>query len=308
MKRFFKSFFRENKAQIIISSFFRLFAFVQVLFWPYAFSKIVNIISANPERWREAILWTMLMIANKAMEDFIRLRSKFGLEKIGADLKISLAIFFSHKTEVQEGRKTGEAVQAVKRASDNISSLVDFYKDNILQLPVSFIIIPLILIKASTAYFLILVIYGILYLAIDCLMAELYKRKLRSYFKADEVFWGTTYRKAPEAWRQREDGHNFAQKIHQEGQDLYNATVSSLDIDSWRWTILQALSSISLGAVILLVLYKISTSSTPVGDLILVTGYFQEAHNTFNIITSTISYAIQTRLSLKRLDKIVKIK
>jgi len=307
MKKFFKNFLQEYKAQIFLFSLFRIFSFVQILFWPYAFSKIINIISQNPDNWREAGFWAGLMILNKITEDFVRLRSKFGLEKIGAKLKISLATFLSEKTEIRKGKKTGEAVQAVKKASEDIKSLVDFYKENILQLPVNLIIIPLILLQANTDYLLLLLVYGIAYLTIDYFTIKLYKRKLKKYFKAAEVFWGTTYRKTPEVWREREDGGIFAERIDQEGKELYKAIVSADNINNWRWTLLQALSSATIGTAVLFVLYKIVTNTAPVGDLILVSAYLQETQRTLNVITSTLTYLIRTRISLKRLNKAVKI-
>lgn len=307
MEKFFKNFLQEHKAQIFLFSLFRIFSFVQILFWPYAFSKIINIMSQNPDNWREAGLWAGLMILNKITEDFVRLRSKFGLEKIGAKLKISLATFFSEKTEIRKGKKTGEAVQAVKKASEDIKSLVDFYKENILQLPVNLIIIPLILLQASVDYLLLLLVYGIAYLTIDYFAIKLYNRKVKKYFKAAEVFWGTTYRKTPEVWREREDGGVFAERIDQEGKELYKTIVSADNIDNWRWVSLQALSSATIGAAVLFVLYKIVTNTAPVGDLILVTAYLRETQRTLNVITSSLTRLIRTRISLKRLNKAVKI-
>lgn len=307
MEKFFKNFLQEHKSQIFLFSLFRIFSFVQILFWPYAFSKIINIISQNPDNWQEAGFWAGLMILNKVTEDFVRLRSKFGLEKIGAKLKISLATFFSEKTEIRKGKKTGEAVQAVKKASEDIKSLVDFYKEYILQLPVNLIIIPLILLQANIDYLLLLVVYGIAYLTIDYFTIKLYSRKLKKYFKSAEVFWGTTYRKTPEVWREREDGGTFAERIDQEGKELYKDIVSADNINNWRWILLQALSSATIGAAILFVLYKIVTNTAPVGDLILVSAYLQETQRTLNVITSTLTRLIQTRISLKRLNKAVKI-
>ncbi len=307
MKKFFKNFLQEYKTQIFLSSLFRIFSFVQILFWPYAFSKIINIISQNPDNWREAGLWAGLMILNKITEDFVRLRSKFGLEKIGAKLKISLATFFSEKTEIRKGKKTGEAVQAVKKASEDIKSLVDFYKEYILQLPVNLIVIPLILLQANIDYLFLLVVYGIAYLTIDYFAIKLYSRKLKKYSKAAEVFWGTTYRKTPEVWREREDGGTFAERIDREGKELYKAIVSVDNINNWRWALLQALSSTIIGAAILFVLYKIVTNTAPVGDLILVSAYLRETQGTLNVITSSLTRLIQTRISLKRLNKAVKI-
>jgi len=308
MKHFFKKFFTEHRAQIFIFSLFRIFAFAQTLFWPYAFSKIVNILSKNPKNWQGAGFWAILMVLNKITEDFVRLRSEFRLEKIGTKLKISLATFFSKKTEIREGKKTGEAVQAVKQASENIESLINFYKNNILQLPINFIIIPLVLLKASTDYLFLLLMYGILYLIIDAFAVQFYNRQLKKYFRAAEIFWGTTYRKTPEIWRQREDGEIFGHRIDEEGEKLYKATVSASNRNTWRWFFLQSLSSASRGVVILFALYKIAKGTAPVGDLILVSAYFQRAQDTLNIISSSLTQILQARISLKRLDAAVKIR
>jgi len=308
MEQFFKDFFQGYKKKIIGFSFLRIFAFVQVLFWPYAFSKIVNIMSRNPEDWRKALIWAGGMIFNKVLEDFIRLKAKFELEKIGTRLQISLATFFSEKTEIREDKKTGESVQAIKKASEDISSLIEFYKDNLLKLPVNFIIIPFILFKTSIDYLILLLIYGILYLGIEYFAVNLYHKKLKKYFKAAEIFWGTTYRKVPEVWRQREDGGIFARRVNKEGKNLYQTTVSANSMNRWRWSALQALSSASIGAVILFVIYKIIGNSAPVGDLILVAGYFKETQTTLNIITTAFSQIIYARISLKRLNKAVKIR
>ena len=308
MKQFFKEFFQGYQRKIIGFSFLRVFSLVQELFWPYAFSRIINKMSENPENWRTAVIWAGVMILNKILEDFIRLKAKFELEKIGTKLEISLATFFSEKTEIRNGKKTGESVQAIKKASEDIYSLIEFYKDNLLRLPVNLIIIPFILFRANTSYLIFLIIYGALYLGIDYFALNLYQKKLKKYFKAAEVFWGTTYRKAPEVWRQREDGYVFAEEVDHQGESLYQKTVSADNIERWRWSALQAFSSASIGAVILFVLYRIINNTTPVGDLILVAGYFEEMQGTLNIFTSALTQVIHTKISLKRLSRAVKIK
>lgn len=307
MKKFFKGFFQEHKARVFFFSFWRIFSFGQALFWPYAFAKIVNIMSQNPDNWREAGFWAGLMILNRITEDFVRLRSKFGLEKIGVKLKISLATFFSKKTKIRKGKKTGEAVQAVKKASEDIESLINSYKDDMLQLPINLIVIPLVLLRASKDYLLLLILYGVLYLTIDYFAVRIYNQALRKYFKAAEVFWGTTYRKTPEVWRQREDGGIFMRAIDRQGKSLYKSIIIAKNTNNWRWIALQALSSASIGAAVLWVLYKIVNGVAPIGDLILVTAYFEKTQGTLNIVTDTLTRTIQTRISLKRLDKAVKL-
>jgi len=308
MKVFFQKFFQEHRKQILFFSFLRIIAFIQVLFWPYAFAKVINIVSINPKAWHSAIGWIVLMGLNKITEDWVRLRSKFGLEKIGAELKISLATFFSRKTEIREGRKTGEAVQAVKKASEDIEVLVNFYKDKILQLPINLVIIPIIFWQASKDYLFLLIAYGLLYLLIDYFSLKIYYQNLKRYFKKAEIFWGTTYRKTPEVWRQRENGCIFADTITEEGKDLYQAIISAVNVNNWRWIILQSLSSASRTAAVFLVVYKIFKGRAPIGDLIIVNAYLQKTQTTLNIITDTLINLIRTKISLKRLGKAVKIK
>lgn len=308
MREFFKDFFREHRVRISLYSLLRIFSFCQVLFLPYAFSKIVNILSSNPDNWREAIPWTVLMILNGLTDDFVRLRAKFGLENIGSKLKISLATFLSQKTAIRKGKKTGEAVQAVKKTSEDIESLISFYKNDALQLPVNLIVIPLVLFNASRDYLILLLVYGVLYLIIEYFVVKIYRRELRKYFEAAEVFWGTAYRKTPEIWRKREDDHAFARNLEKEGRELYQATVLANNANNWRWIFLQCLSSASIGVAVLFVIYKIITNTAQVGDLILVSAYFERTQEALNIITLGITYIIETKVSLKRLNEAVKIK
>lgn len=308
IKQFFRNFFQEHKIWIIFSSFWRLISFIQVLFWPYAFAKIVNIMSQNPENWKQAIFWTGLVTVNWISEDFIRLRSKLGLEKIAAKLRIDLAAFFAKKTKLRKGKKTGESVQAIKKVSESFESLINFFKDGALQLAVNFIVIPIVLSASNLEYLLLLGIYAIVYLIIDCFAVKFYHEKLKKYFRAAEIFWGTTYRKTPEIWRKREDGADFSQKIKQDGKKFYQANVSALNTNNWRWTVLQTLSSATIGFSVLFVIYKIVNGLTPVGDLILVSSYFIKTQETLNIISDSFSKIVEIKTSLKRLEVAVKIK
>ncbi len=308
MKRFFKEFIKKHKFEIVWFSFVRTISFIQVLFWPFAFAKIINIMTETPSEWQQALLWMGLMIINKISEDFVRLRSKLGLEKIAAKLRISLATFFTEKTDIKEGIKTGEAVQAIRQASDAIESMVMYYKDNMLQLPVNFILIPIVLFNISIDYLFISIIYGILYLLIDHFAANLYSIKLQKYFKTAEKFWGTTYRKAPEIWRARENGIILSEQIEQEGKELYEDISSVATTNNWRWVFLQGLSSTSVGAAILFVFFRILKSIAHIGDLILVSNYLQQIQGSLNIISSSISQVIQTKIALKRLNEAVEIK
>ncbi len=308
MKKFFTKFFREYQVQIFIFSLLRVFSFAQILFWPYAFSKIVNIMSENPENWRGAFIWAGVMVVNKVLEDFLRLKSKFELEKIGTKLRISLASFFSENTELRENKKTGESVQAIKKAAESIDSLIELYRTHILQLPINFIVIPIILWRASPDYLIMLTIYAALYLVLDRFLLKIYQEKLQKHFVASEIFWGTTYRKTPEVWRARENAHDFAEDLRREGDKFYEKAVSSCSMRRWRWTILQSLSSLSVGLVVLFVLFRIKNNIAPVGNIILITSYFQKMQTTLNILTSTFSEVLGAKLSLKRLGEAVKIK
>ena len=308
MKKFFKKFVQEHRIKIFIFSLLRIFSFAQILFWPYAFSKIVNIMSESPENWRSAFIWAGFMVVNKILEDIIRLKAKFELEKIGTKLRISLASFFSENTELRESKKTGESVQAIKKASESINSLIELYRTHILQLPINLIVIPIILWRASPDYLIMLAVYAVLYLFLDRFLLKIYQEKLQKYFMASEIFWGTAYRKTPEVWRARENSHDFAEDIHREGDELYEKALSSCSMKRWRWTILQSLSSLSVGLVVLFVLFRIKNNVTPVGNIILITSYFQKMQTTLNILTSTFSEILGAKLSLKRLNEAVKIK
>ncbi|MBL7156024.1 MAG: ABC transporter ATP-binding protein [Candidatus Pacebacteria bacterium] len=308
MKQFFIDFFKKYKVKIIWFSILRILDFLQCLFNPYAIAKIINIITKDPTNWKDASFWAILFLVNNTTEDIVRLRGKLGLEKIAIRLKLSLTTFFSQKTKIRKNKKTGEAVQAIKGASDDIQSLINFYKDNILQLPVNLIIIPLILFKANTDYLVLLLMYMFLYFIIELFAVPIYNRKLQKFFQANEIFWGTAYRKTPEIWREREDGKIFTQKMNQEEKNLYKADTDAISANTWRWTFLQCLSSVTIGLGILFALHKIVNNSAPIGDLILVSSYLSQTQGTLNIITSTITRFFQTKISLKRLNKAVKIR
>jgi len=308
MKDFFKDFLREYKVKIIFFSFLRIFSLIQALFWPFALAKIVNIMTETPEKWKEAMMWVLIRVVNNVTEDLIRLRSKYGLEKLGTRLEILLTTFFSEKTKILGNKKTGEAVQAIKKAGEHISALILFYKENALLLPVNFIIIPIVLFKASPDYLIFLGGYALIYLIADWIGVRAYHKKLNAFLKTSEIFWGTTYRKAPEVWRKREDGEEFAKEVHQEGDELYLATISANNTNKWRWFALQAISSMSICGTIFFVLYRMANNHTHIGDLVLISSYFQQMQLTLNVLTTSFTQVLQTKMSLKRLDKTVKIR
>ncbi len=308
LKDFLKKFFGEHRIRIIWFSFWRMVAFVQVLFWPFAFSKIVDVLSQEPEHWQKAISWVAALIINKILEDFIRLRAKYGLQKIGAKLELELASFFTQETELCDGVRTGEAVQRTKKATNTIRNAARYYKDTLLQLPVNLIVIPLVLLQARPIYLTILVIYTVLYLLADYFANTIYLKEAKDFFEASEYFWGTTYRKAPDVWRKREDGHKFKETMNKEAEDLYKERMEMENVNNWRWIMDQGLSSLSKGAVIIYAVHLIMSGQAPVGDLVLVSSYFGKAQGTLNIITSTVRQVVDLRISLDRLAQAVKLK
>ncbi len=307
MRKVFKDLWQQHRVKIIVFTILRLFSYIQVLFWAYAFAKVVNIMTNNPGQWRTAMVWAAAMVVNKVAEDFVRIKAKYELEKIGVRIQISLSSFFSRKTELKDGRRTGESVQAIKRAAEHIDELLDFYREDLLQLPVNFIIIPIILYRASPIYLLFLAVYVVLYLIINQVMQTAYFERMKKCFKAAEIFWGTTYRKAPEVWRQREDGYAFSREINKEGDELYDKETLANNINMWRWAAVMSLSSAIRGGVILFILYNVVQNVTPLGNLVLVNGYFLETQNTLNIITLAIDKASRSRLAFTRLGKALKI-
>ena len=308
MKQFFKDFLKRHRARIFAFSILRIFDFLQCLFTPYILAKIINIVAQNSGDWQQASFWTIALLVNGAAEDIVRLRGKLGLEKIAVRFKLALATFFAEETEIRKNKKTGQTVQAIKRAGDVIQGLVNFYKEQFLQLPVNFIIIPLVLWSANIDYLFLLIIYIVLYSGIECFMAPIYNKKLQKFFRASETFWGTTYRKTPEVWRQREDGQDFIQQMDKQAENLYKSDVNAIKINNWRWIFLQCLSSATIGIAVLFVVYKIFNNGAPIGDLILVSAYFAKTQETLNIITTGITKFFHTKISLKRLDQAVKIR
>jgi len=308
MKGFSKNFLKQYKFQIFGYSLLRIFSFAQVLFWPFAFAKVVNIMTESPDNWHQALVWAGLMLINKVLEDIIRLRSKYGLETIATELKIKLAIYLTEETKIRKNVKTGEAVQAIKTASETVETLMMFYKESVLQLPVNFIVIPMVLLKANVDYLFIFIVFAALYLLIEYFASKSYRRRLESYLKSAEVFWGTTYRKAPDIWRKREKINGFSRQIESQGKKLDRSTDAFLNTNNWRWIATQTLSSAAIGLSILFIIYKTINGSASIGDLILVTGYLSQVQGSLNIVSSGISYFSQTKLALNRLYKAIEFK
>lgn len=308
LKNFFKDFFKENRWGITWFSIVRMFAFCQILFWTFAFSKIIDILSKGIDNWRAVLPWIAALVLNKIAEDFIRLRSKYSLQKLGVELELRLATFFTEKTELCKGVKTGEAVQRTKRASDTIKSAAKYYKDSLLQLPVNLVVIPIILFTACIDYFIIFVVYIITYLLIDYFANTFYLKEAEDYFRASEVFWGTAYRKTPEVWRERADGADFREQIEQEGDDLYKERMEMENINNWRWVAVQILSSASKGLIIIYAFYLVLKQQAPIGDLVLVSGYFAQVQSSLNVITTAAQQIGDLRISLNRLAEAVRLK
>lgn len=308
MEGFSKKFLKQYKFRIFAYSFLRIFSFAQVLFWPFALAKIVDIMTENPDNWRQALVWAVLMLINKILEDIIRLRSKYGLETIATELKIKLAIFLTKETKIRKNVKTGEAVQAIKTASETVETLMMFYKENLLQLPVNFIVVPMILFKANVNYLFILIVFIALYLLIEYFASKSYRHRLESYLRSVEIFWGTTYRKAPDIWRKREKMESFSRQIEKQGRKLDKSTDAFINTNNWRWIATQILSSATIGLSALFIIHKTISGSASIGDLILVTGYLGEIRGSLNIVSSGISYFSQTKLALNRLYKAIEFK
>lgn len=308
MKTFFKRFLKKYKWGFLWFSVLRIFAFLQVLFWPYAFSNIINILIKNSNEWQQVLLWASAMVINEIAKDFIRLRSKLGLKKLGAKLQISFVAFLAKKTKLREGIKTGEAVQIIRQTYLTMEALINYYKNSLLKLPVSLIVIPIVLLKTSTDYFILIVIYAFLYLIINHFCTIIYAQKLHKHFKSEEAFWGTTYRKVPEVWREREDSLNFKENISKQAKELYRSMISLAETETTWWILVQILSSISLGIAILFVLFRIKNGTAPIGDLILVSSYLQQTQESLNVMTGITDRITRVRTSLKRLDDSVERK
>jgi ABC-type bacteriocin/lantibiotic exporter with double-glycine peptidase domain len=308
LSKFSKDFIQKNRIKLIWFSFWRIVAFIQVLFWPFALSKIVDILTENPVEWQKALPWLAILVVNNIIEDFIRLRSKYGLQVITTDLEVNLATFFTKNTEVCDDVKTGEAIQRVKKATETINTLATHYRNNLLQIPVNLVIIPLIFLKVNGIYFSFLATYIILYLMTNYIWSSIYLKETQDCFQAAETFWGTTYRKAPEIWRNREDEKEFKKELRKEAKDLFKERLDMENIRNWGWVFVQVLSSLSVGIMVIYVFHFITKGSAPVGDLVLVTGYFSEMQTSLNILTTTATQSIDLKISLNRLEQAVRPK
>lgn len=308
LKAFFKDFFKKNRNEFLWHSFWRLFSCAQALFWPFAFSKIINILAENPNNWQKTLPWIIVMIANEVGDDFIRLRSKFGLHKLAVRLKINLVRFFTRETGVREGVKTGEAIQAVRQAGEVVQNMSIFYKDKLLQLLVNFVAIPIILLTSELSYFILLIVYIALYLFVDYFAAAFYTKEVRDSFKASKTFWGTVYRKTPGVWREREDGVSFKKIIDKQAAKFYKEESEAQNIHYWRWVAIQALSSMFYGAAIALVIYKIVHYHAQAGDLVLVIGYFMQTQTSLNIVSDAVKHVSDAHIAFDELDEAVEEK
>ncbi len=308
LKEFFNNFWKQKKIKIIWYSFWRLVAFAQTLFWPFALSRVVNVLTQDPSNWEGALPWIAGMIINKVTEDMIRLRSKSGLENLSLDMTIDFTLFFTSRSEVKEDSRTGEAVQAIKRITEVLNGLLIYYKDNLLQLPVNFIVVPLVLFKTNIDYFILFLVYTFIYLLVDYFAAGFYSDEARDSFEVSEAFWGTAYRKIPDVWREREDGEKLKNTLEKQGEAFYKEASEALNIHYWRWTAVQVLSDLTQGFAVALIVYKIFHGQAEVGDLVLVIGYFQQTQSSLNIVTSANKIFTDLHIALRRLENSVQEK
>jgi len=307
LKVFFREFLKNNKRQFIWHSFWRLFGCAQTLFWPFAFAKVIDIVAQNPEAWQKAIPWVFAMVVNKIIEDVVRLKSKLGLQNLAMRIKIDIVKFLTKKTKVRDGIKTGEAVQSMGNMASTIESIVFLYKDKLLQLPVYFIAIPIILLGSQPSYFVLLILYIAIYLFIDYFAATFYVKEARDSRKASEAFWGTVYTKTPGVWRQREDRIAFEEMIDAQSEDFCKEENEAQNIHHWRWMMIQSLSSFFYGIAIAFVLYQVINGRARAGDLVLVIGYFIKTHASLNIVSDVVYQVINTRISFQELENAVEI-
>lgn len=306
--KFFKKFLRKEWKPFTFFSLLRVFSFVQILFWPFALSKILDILGADIADWRGALPWVVAMIINKILEDFIRLRAKHGIQTVGSKLRINLVNFFSQETEIRSNVKTGEAVQRIKIVNDNISSATSYYKNSFLGIPVDLIAIPIIFFGMSPSYLYLLLTYIAIYLVIDRFTTSYYLQEAQEYFSASETFWGTLYRKTPDVWRGREERDIVGKKIDQEAQDLEKEIITMDRANVIRWTALQAISSFFKGLSLVLVFWRITQGETAIGDLVLVLSYISRTQSNLNKITSSNKLISELRMSLKRLGEVIQKK
>jgi len=303
LKDFFKKFLKENRGQFAQSSFWRIFGCIQTLFWPFAFAKIIDIIVQDPGSWKKVVPWVFAMVANKIIEDVIRLRSKYGLQELALLLRIDIVKFFTKQTKVRNDIKTGEAVQAVRNMADTVYNIGCLYKDKLIQLPINFIAIPIILFSSEVSYFILVLAYIALYLLVDYIAATFYLKEVKDSFKASEAFWGTVNRKAPDVWRQREDEFAFEKAIDEQGAKFYKEENEAQNVHHWRWVAIQALSSMFYGIAIVLVFYRIINDQAHVGDLVLVIGYFGQTQTSLNIVSDTIKQITDARIAFDELEE-----
>lgn len=308
MNSFFKQFLRKHQFTIIFYSTLRVVSLIQVLFWPYAFAKIVNILSEDLTNWQGVLFWGVLMIGNAVLENIIRLRSKYGLEKVAIKLMVEMTRYFSEKTELRDNVRTGQAIQAIKVASEQVKALVNFYKESGLQLPVNLIVIPIVLTNLSGIYLLILLGFAIIYAIADLICLKKYNLRFASQLKSLESFWGTEYRRVPDVWRKREDGTGFSQQFNECGQDLINKSSVALNVANWRWIAVQTISTFSKGIALYFVVKRILNKLAHVGEVVLVMSYFDKIHGTLNIFTSALTRISEARLALRRLNKELEVK
>lgn len=308
IKKFFKDFFGDKKARFSWFSFLRIVASAQVLFWPFALSKVLDILGQGIENWRKALVWVLAMIINKMLEDPIRLKSKHGIQTIGSELRLSLATFFSQETKLRSGAKTGEAVQRIKIANDNINSVTIFYKDSFLEIPTNLIVITAVFWSLSPTYLYLLLAYVSLYLILDHFTTNYYLEEAREYFEASETFWGTLYRKTPDVWRGREDSDTFAEKANIESESLKKELVTMDKANITRWTMLQVLSSFFKSFALALVFFRITQDQAAIGSMVLVLSYFSSTQASLNRITSSLKLFSELKISLHRLSQVIESK
>ena len=307
-RSFLKNFIIKEKGKIIWFSLWRMFSFLQVLFWPFAFAKILDILSQDISNWKASLPWLIAMVINKLTEDFVRLRAKHGIEVITSGMRISMATFFAEETQIKDGVKTGEAVQKIKSAGDTLKEAALYYKNQLLGIPVSLIFVPIILYNADRMYLVIFGIYVLLYLIIDKFATAFYLEEAREYFSASEIFWGTVYRKTPDVWRGREEIGSFKKKVDEQSEVLKKEIETMDSADTWRWIALQSLSSTALGFGIVFVFLRIARGESEVGDLVLITSYLGDAQETLNRITSSSTRIVNLKMALHRLSEVVERK
>jgi len=312
LKDFWRYTFGFHK-ELVLFSLLAIIPYLQGLLPQVLWAKLVDGLTAKNISSEAVSLILIIWAANGFLRIFLRLRSKFFLNRLSEEVRYdtrqkALKDLFDFDLEWHESQSSGKKLTVVSKGADSLRGMIRFIGRGGAEILVNIVGVLLIFLKIGPKYFVTSVLNIFFYLFIYQLLNKKLVGKWHKLNKEHERVVGKNYDYFSNIGLVKKLGiSNQISKMMFRKEWVYaKRTITVSKEDHNKWIYIQSISQLFFTLNLLFIVLDITSGKISIGSFFIFTGYISRLQEGLSEVAAWMNDLMEMKLSFWRLVQLLK--